>query len=81
MPAKEQHRLAAIRIGPLTVAGVYFSQLKAKLPLFEYLLSCPKELLGPAVLGGDINSGLHFLDEVGATLYCADEFRRLSHIG
>jgi exodeoxyribonuclease-3 len=81
LPAKEQHRLAAVRIGSLTVAGVYFSQLKAKLPLFEYLLSCPKELLGPAVLIGDINTGLHYVDEVGATFYCADEFRRLSETG
>jgi exodeoxyribonuclease-3 len=81
LPANERHRLAAVRIGSLTVAGVYFSQLKAKLPLFEYLLSCPKELLGPAVLIGDINTGLHYADEVGATFYCADEFRRLSDIG
>ncbi|TNC49322.1 exonuclease III [Rubellimicrobium rubrum] len=81
LPAKEQHRLAAIRIGPLTVAGVYFSQLKAKLPLFEYLLARPKELLGPAVLTGDFNTGLHHLDEDGATFYCANEFRRLSQTG
>lgn len=81
LPLEEQHRLVAISFGPLKVVGVYFSQLKAKLPLFRYLLSRPSELIGPAVLIGDFNTGLHHLDEAGATFHCADEFCRLSEIG
>ncbi len=81
LPVEERHRLVAVCLGPLTVVGVYFSQLRAKLPLFGYLLSRPEELGGPTVLIGDFNTGLHHLDEVGATFQCAEEFRRLSDVG
>ncbi|WP_210527302.1 endonuclease/exonuclease/phosphatase family protein [Rubellimicrobium arenae] len=81
LPPEEQHRLVVVRLDGLTLAGTYFSQLKAKLPLFRYLLSRPKELEGTATLMGDFNTGLHHVDEAGATFHCAAEFGRLSDQG
>lgn len=79
-PPRERRRICAIRIGDLIVVGVYFAGREQKKPLFDFLLSRPEPLRRRTILIGDFNTGLHRVDEDGATFYCAGEFEQLSRI-
>jgi exonuclease III len=81
LPEGEAHRAIAARIGGITVVGVYFAQSYAKRPLFSWLLQPPAELPEPTLVIGDFNTGLHRIDEQGATFHCAAEFGRLGSAG
>jgi exodeoxyribonuclease-3 len=76
----DRHRIVACRVVGLTIAGVYFAGLKAKATLFDYLLSKPFGS-DDALVIGDFNTGLHYLDESGATFLCTDSFSRLPDAG
>jgi len=70
-----------------TVAGIdlaacYFPQGEAKRPVFDFLC----EDLAPSrtnelLVIGDLNTGRHRIDEIGATFHCAECFDRLEHVG
>lgn len=79
--AGDTHRIVACEVGGLTVVGVYFAQLSAKASLFDYLNERPTPLQGDALVIGDFNTGLHFLDETGATFHCADRFQKMGERG
>ncbi|MBP1805009.1 endonuclease/exonuclease/phosphatase family protein [Rubellimicrobium aerolatum] len=81
LPEGEEHRAVAARVAGVTLVGVYFAQLKAKRPMFLWLLGRPPELSGPTLVMGDFNTGRHRLDEAGATFQCAAEFGRLGEAG
>ena len=63
------------------MVGVYFAQSHAKRPLFSWLLGGPGGLERPTIVIGDFNTGLHHVDEAGATFHCASEFGRLAQAG
>lgn len=65
----------------MVVAGVYFDQNRDKASLFDYLLSRPPALGEDCLLVGDWNTGLHGLDEPGATFACADRFALMEQRG
>lgn len=77
---EDSRRIVACRFDGILLVGVYFAQNRAKLSLFEFLLSKPFHDTSVIVMG-DFNTGLHRIDEVGATFHCANEFSRLPSAG
>ena len=76
------HRVVQVHCQDLTIAGVYFPQKQAKVPLFEHFLEQSAGLLaGRSILCGDFNTGMHHVDEEGATFVAAGEFERLTRQG
>jgi len=63
------------------VLALYFPLGDAKGPLFDWLLQQKSVLSGSAILLGDLNTGLHYLDERGATFDHADKFAALQRQG
>ena len=52
-------------------------QQKEKQKVFDYLIDACRE--GDSnVITGDINTGLHYADEKGASFYCADALKALN---
>ena len=57
------HRVVAAHCGDFRIVGLYLPNLKAKLPLLEYLVSLPRTYLKePSLLVGDLNSGKQGVD-------------------
>lgn len=79
VPIGERSRVAACMIGDVLIVGVYFSQGRSKAPLFDFLIDLARSRQTMMVIG-DFNTGLHRIDENGATFYCADLFRDLSTV-
>ena len=77
------HRVLEARIQDVLVSGVYFPLGGPKVAFWrnEFLPYARERLAGPALLIGDWNSGSHYLDETGATLYGAAEFESMSTMG
>lgn len=66
----------------LELLGFHFPLGDAKGPLFEWLLHRKRSLLGQAaLLIGDFNTGIHHVDEAGATFDHADKFAALQNQG
>lgn len=64
------HRMVAVRYGNIRLAGLYFPNLKAKLPLLEYMVSLPRAYLKePTLLTGDLNSGKRGIDGPDAFVF------------
>lgn len=78
---EDTHRIVACKVGGVTIVGVYFAQLMHKATLFEYLNQRPPPLEGDVLVIGDFNTGLHYLDEAGATFVCADKFQKMKDSG
>lgn len=77
IPAGYEHRSVTAVFDELIVCGLYFPNMKAKAPLFDWLLGRTELLGGRALLVGDFNTGLHYEDEAGTTLLCAKHFAGL----
>ena len=78
LPAGHEHRYIVADLGSLVIFGLYFPQKEEKASLFDWLLELPEAMRGTrTLLLGDFNTGLHRLDEEGATFSCEDRFRRL----
>jgi len=79
----DSHRLMHDRVLGWDLVSAYIpgrhSQNTRKHDYWTYLIEtlCPELLGGRAVILGDLNTGLHYRDEPGATLYCADLMLRL----
>ena len=73
------HRGWRIRVAGLSLTGVYLPTGSRKLPLFDTLLSM--DWPDDGVVIGDWNTGLHRLDEAGATFVGAHRFAALSEAG
>lgn len=82
LPPQERHRLISAHFNGVAVYGVYFPQNKAKAGLFEFFVKGQHRPTEAAYfIVGDFNTGLHFLDEEGATFYCTAEFSALLDSG
>lgn len=82
LPAQDRHRLISAHFEGVAVYGVYFSQNEAKAGLFDFLVKGGHRPAEAAyVIVGDFNTGLHFLDEEGATFYCTAGFKALLESG
>lgn len=76
------HRVLAVDIDGIRIAGVYFPQNEAKRPVFRRLQRYLLPMLGRhGVILGDLNTGRPFEDEAGKTFYCADCFDDLLSAG
>lgn len=77
-----EHRLLACDFGDMQLLASYFPQLSDKRAVFEFIRAKGLPYLGTrGVVIGDLNTGLHQQDEVGATFYCAEEFASLLAAG
>ena len=78
----DRHRLLTALFDDLAIHGVYFSQNRAKAGLLRFLASREHELTEDRqIIIGDFNTGLHHMDEAGATFHCTGEFMALSTSG
>ena len=78
----ELHRHVVAECSGLCLFALYFAQNELKRPLFNALLSLPPQYLQTAtILLGDFNTGLHSMDEAGATFACANAFQDLLNAG
>lgn len=78
---RDRGRLVAARCAGVMIVGVYFDHNRDKASLFDYLLSRPPVLGDECLAIGDWNTGLHHLDEAGATFTCADRFALMERRG
>ena len=77
----DRNRIVLAEIEGLTLAGVYFNQGRDKASLFDFLLSRPRSLGESCLVIGDMNTGLHNIDEPGATFACSDRFALMEQRG
>ena len=79
----DRHRVLEARIEDVLFVGVYFPLGARKVTFWrnEFLPYASTRLIEQALLIGDWNSGSHYLDEMGATLYGAAEFEAMSTMG
>ena len=78
LPQGHSHRLVGARFGSLELWAAYMALGKEKLPLYALLGSTTPH---STILIGDFNTGLHRLDEQGATFTAAKEFANLQENG
>jgi len=78
---EDAHRIVACEVNGVAIAGVYFAQLAQKATLFDYLNKRLPPLHEDVLVIGDFNTGLHYLDEPGATFACADQFQKMGERG
>ena len=77
--AEHSHRVAKVQFEGFTLYGCYFPQQKEKQKVFDYLIDeCANS--DRSIITGDINTGLHFIDEKGKSFYCADALHQLNQI-
>ncbi len=73
---------AALRGAPLTLLPIHFPQKQAQLPLFAALIQDSPSLLGlNALVVGDLNCGVPFVDSDTKTFDNHREFQRLLDLG
>lgn len=75
---EHSHRVAIVECKGFKLFGCYFPQQKQK--VFDYLIAQSKNL-DNAIITGDINTGLHYADETGASFYCANALKELQDNG
>ncbi|HOC43806.1 MAG TPA: endonuclease/exonuclease/phosphatase family protein [Thermoanaerobaculales bacterium] len=79
---RDAHRIVLARTSGLSLFAVYFPQLRAKGPIFDFLLALPDDLLqARTAICGDFNTGKHFIDEKGTTFALAERFSALEEAG
>jgi len=77
--AEHSHRVAIAQFEGFTLYGCYFPQQKEKQKVFDYLIEeCGKS--NRSIITGDINTGLHYIDEKGKSFYCAEVLYELNQI-
>lgn len=77
--SEHSHRVAIAQFQGFTLYGCYFPQQKEKQKVFNYLIEeCAHS--DHSMITGDINTGLHFIDEKGKSFYCADALHQLNQI-
>lgn len=81
-PPPHEHRVIAARVAGIDLAAMYFPQKEAKVALFEWLIEqTPSLSHSPTLLLGDLNTGLHRVDEAKSTFFAVTEFERLQQVG
>lgn len=78
-----RQRILEVDVGGLTLGAVYFPLGKPMVAFWreEFLPYAASRIEQPCLLVGDWNSGLHHLDETGATLHGAAEFGTMTNTG
>jgi len=75
-------RLLEVRFEHFGMTGVYMPLGREKKPFWEYLVSSVKDRENHRhIIIGDVNTGLHYLDENEATLYFPEYITQLAELG
>jgi len=74
-------RISSVRFEDFVLFGVYFPQGEERHPIYHQLKKEVKEAGESCLAIGDFNTGLHYLDEAGASFICADSFESLKDDG
>lgn len=81
------HRFQHVKVNDLDLVGLYIPGIGApdrrKQKFWDFLAdeAAPKLVGRKAMLIGDLNTGLHYRDELGATLHCSEQFQTLLDAG
>ena len=78
-----RQRILEARVDGVLVSGAYFPLNRPKVAFWrdEFLPYAASRLDEAVVMAGDWNSGAHYIDEGGATLYASTEFASLAACG
>lgn len=85
--SRDRHRVQHARVGGYDLLGCYIPGLSGgadrKRAFWQFLVDIGAPALADqqALILGDLNTGLHYRDELGATLYCADLHAQLEEDG
>jgi exodeoxyribonuclease III len=76
------HRVVSVDLNGFAVHGAYFPGKQEKASVFDFFLKQAASLKDKAqLIIGDLNTGLHLLDERGATFHCAAKFQAMTSEG
>lgn len=77
------HRVAVAWNRRVKIFGAYFPQKEEKAKVFDFLQEIlnKEEHTLPIILTGDLNTGIHFEDELGKSFYCSENFSKLRDAG
>jgi len=79
---RHAHRGVWARFSEMDVLGFYFPQRYEKTRVFDAIYSLDRASLSKnTLIMGDLNTGQHYVDEIGATFYASQQFDGLSQIG
>ena len=74
------HTIAEAEFPAFRLLGMYLPH-KKKHKLFDFLLKELKDTEKPAILVGDFNTGLNFIDQKGNSFWYSDHLKKLQSIG
>ena len=74
-------RIASVKLKDFILFGVYFPQGEAKRDVYDRLKREVADCTSPALVIGDFNTGIHYLDETGKSFICAESFESLKNLG
>ena len=79
---EHKQRVIKVKNSNFSIYACYFPQQKLKKIVFDFLLkeikNNPNENI---IIAGDFNTGKHYLDEKGASFYCAEYLNKLEAAG
>ena len=81
------HRFQHVTVDGVDLVGLYIPGVgapdKRKQKFWDFLVgeAAPQLIGRKAMLIGDLNTGLHYRDEPGATLHCSEQFQALLDAG
>ena len=80
---KHIHRVVSVKWGCIHLIAAYFPQKKEKKEIFEFLSetldSNPSDTA--LIVAGDLNTGIHYLDERANSFYCSSDFQAIQTKG
>lgn len=81
-PPFDPWRAVGANVGGIDLFGIYFPLREPKQTYWKWLLENAQALCDrPVLLAGDFNTGKAFIDEVGDTFDCQNEFTSLESLG
>lgn len=79
---KLKHRIVGAQFTNLLLLGFYFPGKDEKKPVFEELYDVfQSNFNNPVLAMGDLNTGKHYVDEKGASFYCAEYMDKFDDLG
>ena len=77
------HRVVSVKWGYFHLIAAYFPQRKEKRAVFNFLSTQleSKPLDTVLIVAGDMNTGIHYLDETANSFFCSNDFQAIQAKG